>query len=146
MLYRWSYIVCWHAIPPGPVLKEKRFVRDLARQRIRWLLSIADKVHREDPWLADRYVKIAMRLAQKARIHYPPELKARACRKCGTYLAPGVTAQVRILGGGREKYVAVKCLKCGYQRRYPLGRDKRREGTPWIHLYLYKEKKYMRRP
>lgn len=123
-------------------MKEKRYVKDLARQRIKWLLEMADKVYKLEPALADRYVAIAMKLAQKARIHYPPQLKARACRKCGAYLVPGRTAQVRVTSEGKTKYVIVKCLKCGYERRYPLGRDKRRRGVPWI--FLYREKKYMR--
>ncbi len=115
--------------------KQKAYTRDLARQRINWLLDLADQIHSVEPQLADRYVQLAMKIAKKARIHYPPRLKARACRRCGAYLAPGITAQVRITSDGGTKYIVVKCLKCGYERRYPLRGNKKAEGAPWRALY-----------
>jgi len=110
-------------------------IKDLAYQRINWLLDFAEKVHKIEPSLADRYIEIAFAVAKKARLHYPPRLKAVSCRKCGAYLIPGITARVRVKNRGRYKYLLVTCLKCGYTRRYPLKKNPFYSGQPWYPLY-----------
>ncbi|RLF05781.1 MAG: ribonuclease P [Thermoprotei archaeon] len=96
-----------------------REMRDLAWQRIRILLRLADSMVKRDEALARRYVKLAFRIAAKARLRLPRTLKRRYCRRCGIPLVPGLTARVRVKGG-RGGRVIVTCLRCGYVRRYPL--------------------------
>jgi len=98
-------------------VKLSRELRDLARQRIRILLSLADNVVRRDQELARRYVALALRLAAKARLRLPRDVRRRYCRRCKVPLIPGFTARVRIRGR-RQKHLVVTCLKCGYVRRY----------------------------
>ena len=94
-------------------------LRDLAFQRIMLLLSRADEEVYIDEGLARRYVYLALRLASKARIRIPRDLRRKFCRKCYTPLIPGFTARYRIRSR-REKHLVVTCLRCGYIRRYPL--------------------------
>jgi len=91
--------------------------RELARERIRILLSEAFKTAVSEPERAQRYVKLASRIASKARVRIPRELRRRICRSCCTPLIPGVTARYRLRGVRR---LTVTCLICGYTRRYPL--------------------------
>ncbi|MEZ0345058.1 MAG: ribonuclease P [Infirmifilum sp.] len=114
-------------------MRRRDELKDLAYERIERLLEFAAKVYVEEPGLADRYGEIAMAIARKARIRYPETLKARVCRRCGAFLVPGETMRVRVKRRGEMKYVAVTCLKCGYTRRYPLGRDN--VHRPWLTLY-----------
>lgn len=100
-------------------MKSVRELRDLAWQRIRILLRLADNTIRSDEALARRYVELAFRIAAKARLRLPRSLKRRYCRRCKIPLVPGLTARVRIKGGEDGRLI-VTCLRCGYVRRYPL--------------------------
>lgn len=102
-------------------MHRSRKLRDLARQRVRTLLRLADEVVRRDEALARRYVELAFRIAAKARLRLPRSLKRRYCRRCRVPLIHGLTARVRIKGIGGKR-VIVTCLRCGYVRRYPLKR------------------------
>ncbi len=113
---------------------EKRIIKDLALQRILRLLSLAEKIHDKEPALADRYGQLAMALARRARLGYPDILKIKVCRKCGSYMVLGKTQQVRIKRQGKTKIIVVKCLKCGYTRRYHL--TGKHPGKPWKAIYL----------
>jgi len=115
-------------------MKRRGELKDLALQRISRLLEFAGKVYVVEPELADRYGELALAIARKARLRYPDFLKARVCRKCGAFLVPGITMRVRVKHKGKMKYIAVTCLKCGYTRRYPLGRNPRLH-KPWRILY-----------
>ncbi|MEM1516661.1 MAG: hypothetical protein QXW88_04000 [Thermofilum sp.] len=113
--------------------RRRDYVRELALERIRRLIRLAEQIRHVEPELADRYGSLALMLARKAQISYPGFLKARVCRRCGAWLAPGTGARVRVRARGKMKYIAVTCMKCGYTRRYPL----RREGVPKPWCYLY---------
>lgn len=116
-------------------MRRRGDLKDLAYERIERLLDFAAKVYRLDPSLANRYGELAMAIARKARIRYPDFLKARVCRKCGTFLVPGVTMRVRVKNRGKMKFISVTCMNCGYTRRYPLGRRKTARAKPWLALY-----------
>lgn len=108
-------------------------IRELALERIKRLIKLAEQIRHVEPELADRYGSLALMIARKAQIGYPDFLKARVCRRCGAWLAPGSGARVRVKARGKMKYIAVTCVKCGYTRRYPLKRE--RVPKPWFYLY-----------
>ena len=97
------------------------YIADIALQRIRRLMELAEKVFDKDPELAHRYAELAFRIALRARIRMPKEYKLRICKKCMSYLQPGVTARVRVRSG-RMPHVVITCLRCGYMRRIPTKR------------------------
>uniref|UniRef100_A0A7C4B9N1 Ribonuclease P protein component 4 n=1 Tax=Thermofilum pendens TaxID=2269 RepID=A0A7C4B9N1_THEPE len=112
----------------------RKYLRDLALQRIKRLVMFAEQVRTAEPELANRYGELALAIARKAQLHYPDFLKARVCRRCGAWLILGATARVRLRRRGKMKYVAVTCLNCGYVRRYPLKRQKV-PPRPWYTFY-----------
>ncbi|NJE09539.1 ribonuclease P protein component 4 [Thermococcus sp. MAR1] len=109
--------------------REQREKRKIARERIETLFTLAERVFPYEPELANRYVEIALAVQQKARIRMPRKWKRRYCKKCHSFLVPGVNARVRL----RDKpypHVVIKCLNCGHIMRYPYVREqkeKRRE-------------------
>lgn len=124
-----------HVRQQGMSRGEQRYIKDLALQRIERLIRLAEQIRAVEPELANRYGELALTIARKAQVHYPEFLKARVCRRCGSWLAPGTGARVRVKARGKMKYIAVTCLRCGYTRRYPLGRGG--EPKPWYYLYTW---------
>lgn len=89
--------------------------RKIALERVQKLFSEAKSVFKEDKALADRYVKLARKIAMKARIPIPPELKRRFCKHCYKYLIPGVNCRIRT----HEGKVVYYCLECRKFMRFP---------------------------
>ena len=83
------------------------------------LFSEADGVFEVDPDFADRCVRKAVRLAQKARLALPSFLKLRFCGFCGVYWVPSRTVRVRL----RSRRVVYCCLRCGRYVRFPYVRE-----------------------
>jgi len=86
--------------------------QELALKRIKQLFkeaSIAKKPER-----ANRYVEIARKLAMKARIPIPRELKRKYCKDCYQYYIQGKTVRIR----NHKGRVIYYCLKCKHYRRF----------------------------
>ncbi|AIF69352.1 ribonuclease P [Palaeococcus pacificus DY20341] len=104
--------------------KEQREKKTIARERIEILFTLAERVFPYDRGLANRYVEIALAVQQKAKIRMPRKWKRRYCKKCHSFLVPGVNARIR-LRQKRMPHVVVKCLECGHIMRYPYLREKK---------------------
>lgn len=101
--------------------REQREKRRIALERIDALFTLAGQVFPHYPGLANRYVEIALAVQQKARIRMPRKWKRRYCKKCRSFLVPGVNARVRL----RDGKVVVKCLECGHVMRHPYIREQK---------------------
>ena len=86
--------------------------KKLALDRVNELFAQAEK----EPSLADRYVELARKVAMKAQLSMPSNLRRKYCHKCYSYLFPDRTGKYRIVNKVQE----VICLKCGNVDRYPL--------------------------
>jgi ribonuclease P protein subunit RPR2 len=119
--------------------REQREKKKVAMERVDTLFTLAERVFPYEPELANRYVEIALAVQRKAKIRLPRKWKRRYCKKCHSFLVPGVNARVRL----RDKpypHVVVKCLNCGHIMRYPYlkeqkarrrySRDAEVKGTP----------------
>ncbi|WP_457754463.1 ribonuclease P protein component 4 [Thermococcus sp.] len=104
--------------------KEQREKRKIAIERINILFTLAERVFPYDRELANRYVEIALAVQQKAKVRMPRKWKRRYCKKCHSFLVPGVNAQVR-LRQKRMPHVVIKCLECGHIMRYPYLREQK---------------------
>ncbi len=104
--------------------KEQREKRKIALERINILFTLAERVFPYDRELANRYVEIALAVQQKAKVRMPRKWKRRYCKRCHSFLVPGVNAQVR-LRQKRMPHVVIKCLKCGHIMRYPYLREQK---------------------
>jgi len=104
--------------------REQREKKRIALERIDILFSLAERVFPYDRELANRYVEIALAVQQKAKVRMPRKWKRRYCKKCHSFLVPGVNARVR-LRQKRMPHVVIKCLECGHIMRYPYLREKK---------------------
>ncbi len=93
--------------------------KQIALQRVHTLFSLAKEVAREDPQLAQRYVQIARRVAMRTRLRLPHEYRSLICRKCKSFILPGVNCRIRIQQR-REPHMVITCLSCGGHTRIPL--------------------------
>ena len=104
--------------------REQREKKRIALERIDILFSLAERVFPYDRELANRYVEIALAVQQKAKVRMPRKWKRRYCKRCHSFLVPGVNARVR-LRQKRMPHVVIKCLECGHIIRYPYLREKK---------------------
>ncbi|HLC38092.1 MAG TPA: hypothetical protein VJI71_01430 [Candidatus Norongarragalinales archaeon] len=92
---------------------------EIAKQRCEKLLRMARGIHAREPSLSKRYVALARKISMRHRF----SLGNRSfCKKCGTVFIPGSTLKVR-LSKGLELYT---CESCGFTRRFPFKRSKRK--------------------
>lgn len=87
----------------------------IAVERIERLFELAERVFEKHPELADRYVKLAWRIATRYNIRLPATLKGKFCRKCLSFWKPGASCRVRIQTG----CVIITCLRCDHIARLP---------------------------
>jgi ribonuclease P protein subunit RPR2 len=111
----------------GNVWRMGVVVKQVAIQRIQTLFRLAKEFIHKDPALAQRYVEVARKIAMAASVHLPKEYKLQVCRRCKSFILPGVNCRVRIKQR-REPHLVITCLICGKQMRMPL-RDKEEEVT-----------------
>jgi ribonuclease P protein subunit RPR2 len=87
--------------------------KTIAVERIERLFELAERMFEKQPELADRYVKLAWRIATRYNIRLPATLKRKFCRKCLSFWKPGASCRMRIQSG----CVVVTCLRCGHVAR-----------------------------
>jgi ribonuclease P protein subunit RPR2 len=102
--------------------------RQIARQRILTLFSIARETVSDDPALAQHYLDTARKIAMAAKIRLPNEYRRQVCRHCKGFMEPGVNCRVR-LKQKREPHVVITCLGCGAHTRIPLATKQDRQKT-----------------
>lgn len=92
----------------------------LARTRIEILWEQALEIAKTDRDGARRRMQVAARIAQRARIKVPKDIKRKICRQCGILLIPGENCRVR-MRNNRAKHLTVTCIACGQITRYYVG-------------------------
>jgi RNase P subunit RPR2 len=100
-------------------------VRRIALDRIARLMEFAKRHASKRPELAREAGKLILKICRKARIRLPADYKRLICRKCGTpfYIPNSFRVRVR---GRRSTHVVITCTTCGYVKRIPATREKRR--------------------
>jgi len=101
-----------------------RWQKEIARERIEVLFKIAEEEfsnNRKD--LANRYVELARKISMRYNVRIPKELKRKFCKRCHSYIKPGVNSRTRVRS--EKKYVLVTCLECGHKMRFPYVREKK---------------------
>lgn len=84
--------------------------KNLAKTRIDELFKEAETASEA---YADRYVDLALKLAQKAQISVPTPFRRMYCHKCYKY---GKTASRRV----KDHVLIVRCKYCDNIDRYPF--------------------------
>ena len=71
---------------------------------------------RSDPALSQRQASIARRISTKYKIRMPYHLRMVFCKKCKSFIAPGINSRIR-LGGASVKSIRISCNLCGHTYR-----------------------------
>ncbi len=98
----------------------------VARSRIDHLFKEADEAGQRGAIdVASRYVRLARRVGTRYNVRIPPELRARFCRGCLTYLREGTTARTRLRAGRKVR----TCLRCGRSYRFVFREARPRDAS-----------------
>lgn len=95
--------------------------KHIARERVKYLINLAGKVFSNNPKRACHYILLARKVAMKARIRIPSELKKKFCKHCYRYLQPGVNCRVRT----RNNRIIYYCFNCKKYMRFPFLKEKK---------------------
>ena len=85
-------------------------------ERMQILIDNAISNARTDPELSQRQASIARRISSKYKIRMPYDLRIVFCKKCKSFIAPGINSRIRL---GREsvKSIRISCNFCGHSYR-----------------------------
>ncbi len=85
-------------------------------ERMQILIDNAITNARTDPELSQRQASIARRISTKYKIRMPYHLRMVFCKKCKSFIAPGINSRIR-LGGASVKSIRISCNLCGHTYR-----------------------------
>ncbi len=98
--------------------KNQAIIKKIADTRMNYLFQKAHDIFPDNKELANRYVYLARRYAQRAKIKIPSIWKKRICHKCKGFLYPGINCRTRIHSKGKGSHVSTTCLDCNQTTRY----------------------------
>ena len=85
-------------------------------ERMQILIDNAISNARTDPELSQRQASIARRISSKYKIRMPYDLRIVFCKKCKSFIAPGINSKIR-LGRTSVKSIRISCNYCGHTYR-----------------------------
>ena len=94
----------------------KPAVKKMAVERMEILIHTAISNARSDPGLATRQAMLARRISTRYRIRMPYRLRMAFCKRCKSFIAPGIGSRIRV-GRSRVKSIRISCLLCGHTYR-----------------------------
>lgn len=97
----------------------KNIIKKIAKSRINFLFQRAHEIYPQNSILSNRYVYLARKYAQRARIKIPIEWKNRICHKCKRFLFPGINCRIRMHSHkGKGSHITLTCFECNNITRY----------------------------
>ena len=96
----------------------KKLVKQIAGKRMIFLFEKAHEIFPKNKDLANRYVELAKKYAQRARLTIPSNWKKRICHNCKNFLYPGINARTRMNSNKKGSHVSLTCLDCNHITRY----------------------------
>ncbi|HIH99253.1 MAG TPA: RNase P subunit [Nitrosopumilus sp.] len=94
----------------------KPVVYKIAMERMQILVDNAIANARTDPELSQHQASIARRISTKYKIRMPYYLRMVFCKKCKSFIAPGINSRIR-LGRTSVKAIRISCNLCGHTYR-----------------------------
>ena len=85
-------------------------------ERMQILIDNETSHAKTDPELSQRQASIARRISSKYKIRMPYHLRIVFCKKCKSFIAPGLNSRIR-LGGTSVKSIRISCNLCGHTYR-----------------------------
>jgi len=94
----------------------KLALQKIALERMEILIKNAISNSIENPKLAQRQASLAKKISTKHRVRMPYELRITYCKKCKSFIAPGINSKIR-LGRTPIKSIRITCNFCGHTYR-----------------------------
>jgi ribonuclease P protein subunit RPR2 len=91
-------------------------------ERIDALFSRAEKLAGTSPANARRCVELAIKNAMRYNVTVPRKYRLSYCRKCHSYLKPGITSTHRT--SPKQHALIITCRECGSAMRFPYRKEK----------------------
>ena len=85
-------------------------------ERMQILIDNAIMNARTDPELSQNQASIARRISTKYKIRMPYHLRMVFCKKCKSFIAPGINSRIR-LGRTSVKSIRISSNLCGHTYR-----------------------------
>lgn len=101
----------------------KANLKKIALERIEILLKEAQANAKKNPELAQRQASLARKISTKHKIKLPYEIRMQFCKKCKSFIAPGVASKIR-LGRSTLKSIRITCQFCHHTYRKVLSKPK----------------------
>ena len=101
---------------PKKYYKKPQQLQRIAENRVKLMFQLAKEVFKNNSGLADKYIKIARRVAMKHKIKLSSSLKKKFCRHCHKYLVPSVNCRVRL----HKHRLIYYCPHCKHYMRHPV--------------------------
>ncbi|HXG13661.1 MAG TPA: RNase P subunit [Candidatus Nitrosotenuis sp.] len=98
-------------------------LKKIALERIEILLKEAQANAKKNPELAQRQASIARKISTKHKIKLPYEIRMQFCKKCKSFIAPGVNSKIR-LGRSTLKSIRITCQFCHHTYRKVISSPK----------------------
>lgn len=90
--------------------------RKIAMERMQILIENALANAKENPELSQRQAFLARRISTRHKIRMPYYLRMVFCKKCKSFIAPGINSRFR-LGRASVKSIRISCNLCGHTYR-----------------------------
>lgn len=94
----------------------KHSLRKIAMERMQILIENAISNASENPELSQRQASLARRISTKHKIRMPYQLRMVFCKKCKSFIVPGINSRIR-LGRASVKSIRITCNLCGHTYR-----------------------------
>ena len=94
----------------------KSSLRKIAIERMQILIDNAITNAKINPKLSERQAYLARRISTRHKIRMPYELRMVFCKKCKSFIAPGINSRIR-LGRTPVKSIRISCNLCGHTYR-----------------------------
>jgi ribonuclease P protein subunit RPR2 len=87
--------------------------RKIAMERMQILIDNALTNAKTNPELSQRQAFLARRISTRHKIRMPYHLRMVFCKKCKSFIAPGINSRFRI-GRTSIKSIRITCNLCGH--------------------------------
>ncbi|MBS1267370.1 MAG: Ribonuclease P protein component 4 [Nitrosopumilus sp.] len=87
--------------------------RKIAMERMQILIDNALTNAKTNPELSQRQAFLARRISTRHKIRMPYHLRMVFCKKCKSFIAPGINSRIR-LGRTSIKSIRITCNLCGH--------------------------------
>ena len=94
----------------------KPALRKIALERMHILINNAISNAKTNSELSQRQATLARRISMKYKIPMPYELRIVFCKKCKSFITPGINSRIR-LGRTSVKSIRISCNLCGHTYR-----------------------------